>query len=190
MEHALTGFDSKTWNTPGCEDKNPEIPRLIHTGHLGHATNRILNDTKPYGNIHRLQAATESCGWSQLPFQRGAKPKEAGVIWLREPAPVVIDRFPCCGSTRWHLCSCRGSKPPVAVEDVVVIWPGDSRKAEFIKPLAKKCRKLKNGNWTSGHRFKTTKSSSRWGLPSGIQDHRSLKASQPGNSQRVKRKAG
>ena len=55
-------------------------------------TNRILNDTKPYGNIldFRLQQGAVNQAITLFSGEDSGKAKE---IWMVDPAPVVIDEY-------------------------------------------------------------------------------------------------
>lgn len=84
----LTGFDSKYLNTLYV-DKNLKYHGLIQAFSR---TNRILNDTKPYGNILDFRSQHDAVDQAIALFsgEDGAKAKE---IWLVDPAPVVIEDF-------------------------------------------------------------------------------------------------
>jgi len=84
----LTGFDSKYLNTLYV-DKNLEYHGLIQA--LSR-TNRVLNDTKPYGNIldFRSQQGAVNQAITLFSGEDSGKAKE---IWMVDPAPVVIDQY-------------------------------------------------------------------------------------------------
>lgn len=84
----LTGFDSKYLNTLYV-DKNLKYHGLIQAFSR---TNRVLNDTKPYGNILDFRSQQEAVNTAIALFsgEDGGKAKE---IWLVDPAPVVIDKY-------------------------------------------------------------------------------------------------
>lgn len=88
VDMLLTGFDSKYLNTLYV-DKNLKYHGLIQAFSR---TNRVLNDTKPYGNIldfrHQEEAVDEA-----ITLFSGEKSGEARKIWLVDPAPVVIEMF-------------------------------------------------------------------------------------------------
>lgn len=88
VDMLLTGFDSKYLNTLYV-DKNLKHHGLIQAFSR---TNRILNDTKPYGNILDFRSQQEAVNQAIALFsgEDGGKAKE---IWLVEPAPVVIDKY-------------------------------------------------------------------------------------------------
>ena len=88
VDMLLTGFDSKYLNTLYV-DKNLKYHGLIQAFSR---TNRILNDTKPYGNIldFRSQQGTVNQAIALFSGEDGGKAKE---IWLVDPAPVVIEKY-------------------------------------------------------------------------------------------------
>ncbi len=88
VDMLLTGFDSKFLNTLYV-DKNLKYHGLIQAFSR---TNRILNDTKPYGNIldfrQQQKAVDEAIELFSGEFKESAKE-----IWLADPAPVVISHL-------------------------------------------------------------------------------------------------
>jgi type I restriction enzyme R subunit len=88
VDMLLTGFDSKYLNTLYV-DKNLKYHGLIQAFSR---TNRVLNDTKPYGNILDFRSQQEAVNEAIALFSGGYN-GEASEIWLVEPAPVVIDKF-------------------------------------------------------------------------------------------------
>jgi len=88
VDMLLTGFDSKYLNTLYV-DKNLKYHGLIQAFSR---TNRVLNDTKPYGNIldFRSQQADVNLAIALFSGEDKGKAKE---IWMDDPAPVVIDKY-------------------------------------------------------------------------------------------------
>jgi len=88
VDMLLTGFDSKYLNTLYV-DKNLKYHGLIQAFSR---TNRVLNDTKPYGNIldFRSQQAEVNQAIGLFSGEDSGKAKE---IWMVDPAPVVIDKY-------------------------------------------------------------------------------------------------
>ncbi len=88
VDMLLTGFDSKYLNTLYV-DKNLKYHGLIQAFSR---TNRVLNDTKPYGNILEFRSQQEAVNQAITLFsgEDGSKAKE---IWMVDPAPVVIDQY-------------------------------------------------------------------------------------------------
>ena len=88
VDMLLTGFDSKFLNTLYV-DKNLKYHGLIQAFSR---TNRVLNDTKPYGNILDFRQQQESVNDAIALFS-GESSKPAKEIWLVDKAPVVIDKL-------------------------------------------------------------------------------------------------
>ena len=88
VDMLLTGFDSKYLNTLYV-DKNLKYHGLIQAFSR---TNRVLNDTKPYGNILDFRSQQEAVNQAIALFS-GEDNGRAKEIWLVEPAPVMIDKF-------------------------------------------------------------------------------------------------
>lgn len=88
VDMLLTGFDSKYLNTLYV-DKNLKYHGLIQAFSR---TNRVLNDTKPYGNVLDFRSQQEAVNQAITLFsgEEGGKAKE---IWMVDPAPVVIDQY-------------------------------------------------------------------------------------------------
>ncbi|MBN1766907.1 MAG: type I restriction endonuclease subunit R [Prolixibacteraceae bacterium] len=88
VDMLLTGFDSKFLNTLYV-DKNLKHHGLIQA--LSR-TNRVLNDTKPYGNILDFRSQQEAVNQAITLFS-GEDSEKASEIWMVDPAPVVIDQY-------------------------------------------------------------------------------------------------
>ncbi len=88
VDMLLTGFDSKYLNTLYV-DKNLKYHSLIQAFSR---TNRILNDTKPYGNILDFRSQQDAVNQAVALFS-GEDGKKAKEIWLVESAPVVIEKY-------------------------------------------------------------------------------------------------
>jgi type I restriction enzyme R subunit len=88
VDMLLTGFDSKYLNTLYV-DKNLRYHGLIQAFSR---TNRVLNATKPYGNILDFRSQQEAVNQAIALFS-GEDSGRAKEIWLVEPAPVVIDKY-------------------------------------------------------------------------------------------------
>lgn len=88
VDMLLTGFDSKYLNTLYV-DKNLKYHGLIQAFSR---TNRVLNDTKPYGNILDFRSQQDAVNQSIALFS-GEGNGQAKEIWLVDPAPVVIDKY-------------------------------------------------------------------------------------------------
>lgn len=88
VDMLLTGFDSKFLNTLYV-DKNLKYHGLIQAFSR---TNRVLNDTKPYGNVLDFRSQQEAVNRAIILFS-GEKSDKAKEIWMVDPAPVVINRY-------------------------------------------------------------------------------------------------
>lgn len=88
VDMLLTGFDSKYLNTLYV-DKNLKFHGLIQAFSR---TNRILNDTKPYGNILDFRQQQGEVDKAIALFS-GEDTGRAKEIWLVEPAPKVIEKY-------------------------------------------------------------------------------------------------
>lgn len=88
VDMLLTGFDSPYLNTLYV-DKNLKYHGLIQAFSR---TNRVLNDTKPYGNILDFRQQENEVDKAIMLFS-GENAELVKEIWLVEPAPKVIERF-------------------------------------------------------------------------------------------------
>lgn len=88
VDMLLTGFDSKYLNTLYV-DKNLKWHGLVQAFSR---TNRILNDTKPYGNILDFRGQQTAVDEAIVLFS-GEKDERARQVWLVEPASVIIKKY-------------------------------------------------------------------------------------------------
>lgn len=88
VDMLLTGFDSKYLNTLYV-DKNLKFHGLIQAFSR---TNRVLNDTKPYGNVLDFRSQQEAVNQAITLFS-GEDGENPAAIWMVDPAPVVIDQY-------------------------------------------------------------------------------------------------
>lgn len=89
VDMLLTGFDSKYLNTLYV-DKNLKHHGLIQAFSR---TNRVLNDTKPYGNILDFRGQQDSVDEAIALFSGEESNRAAREIWLVDPAPKVIEKY-------------------------------------------------------------------------------------------------
>ncbi|MNX74340.1 Type-1 restriction enzyme R protein [compost metagenome] len=89
VDMLLTGFDSKFLNTLYV-DKNLKYHGLIQAFSR---TNRVLNDTKPYGNILDFRSQQEAVNQAIALFSGEDNKEKSREIWLVEPAPVMIEKY-------------------------------------------------------------------------------------------------
>ncbi|KRC80216.1 type I restriction endonuclease subunit R [Sphingomonas sp. Root241] len=134
VDMLLTGFDSKFLNTLYV-DKNLKHHGLIQAFSR---TNRVLNDTKPYGNIldfRQQQAAVEEA----IALFSGEKIDNPRQIWLVDPAPKVIENLQNAMQTLGAFMESQGlTNTP---EDVPNL-KGDAARGQFIT-LFKEVQRLK-----------------------------------------------
>ncbi len=88
VDMLLTGFDSQYLNTLYV-DKNLKYHGLIQAFSR---TNRVLNDTKPYGNILDFRSQQEAVNQAITLFS-GEEASNAKEIWMVDPAPIVIEKY-------------------------------------------------------------------------------------------------
>ena len=93
VDMLLTGFDSKFLNTLYV-DKNLKHHGLIQAFSR---TNRVLNDTKPHGQILDFRGQQDNVDDAIRLFSgletKGDDPSASREIWLVESAPVVIEKL-------------------------------------------------------------------------------------------------
>jgi type I restriction enzyme R subunit len=125
VDMLLTGFDSKYLNSLYV-DKNVKFHGLIQAFSR---TNRVLNDTKPYGNILDFRSQQDSVNQAIALFS-GEANGQAREIWLIDPAPVVIDKFK---EAVEHLETFMQQHNLVIRPDQVYNLKGDAAKIAFVK---------------------------------------------------------
>ncbi len=134
VDMLLTGFDSKFLNTLYV-DKNLKYHGLIQA--LSR-TNRVLNDTKPYGNIldFRQQQEAVDAAITLFSGQAGERAKE---IWLVDKAPVVIEKLQTAVQKLDQFMESQGlASKPEAVPNL----KGNAARSQFIN-LFKEVQRLK-----------------------------------------------
>lgn len=133
VDMLLTGFDSKYLNTLYV-DKNLKHHGLIQAFSR---TNRVLNDTKPYGHILDFRGQQDAVDAAIALFS-GATADQAREIWLVDKAPVVIDKLKAAMDGLDSFMKSQGlnGKP----EDIVNL-KGDDARAAFVEHF-KKVQKL------------------------------------------------
>ena len=133
VDMLLTGFDSKYLNTLYV-DKNLKHHALIQAFSR---TNRVLNDTKPYGHILDFRGQQKEVDAAIALFS-GAKADQAREIWLVDKAPVVIDKLK---SARHELDIFMKSQGLSGKREDVANLKGDEARATFVEQF-KKVQKL------------------------------------------------
>lgn len=134
VDMLLTGFDSKYLNTLYV-DKNLKTHGLIQAFSR---TNRILNDTKPYGNILDFRQQTKEVDDAIALFS-GQDSDRAKEIWLVEPAPIVVKKLDIAVSELEKFMETQGL--PCKPEEVTNL-KGDQARGEFINKF-KEVQRLK-----------------------------------------------
>ncbi|AWA30790.1 DEAD/DEAH box helicase [Flavobacterium magnum] len=134
VDMLLTGFDSKFLNTLYV-DKNLKYHGLIQAFSR---TNRVLNDTKPYGNILDFRSQQEQVNQAIALFSGESKDK-AFKIWMVDPAPVVIEEYKKAVEA---LGTFLQENNLTYEPDEVYSLKGDSAKIAFVKNF-KEVQRLK-----------------------------------------------
>ncbi len=135
VDMLLTGFDSKYLNTLYV-DKNLKYHGLIQAFSR---TNRILNDTKPYGNVLDFRQQQEAVNDAITLFSGEEAVNRAREIWLVDPAPVVIVKLETAVSPLDKFMVSQGlSNAPEQVANL----KGDDARGQFIN-LFKEVQRLK-----------------------------------------------
>ncbi len=88
VDMLLTGFDSKYLNTLYV-DKNLKYHGLIQAFSR---TNRVLNDTKPHGNVLDFRSQQEAVN-NAIALFSGVDSQKSREIWLVDPAPIVLEKY-------------------------------------------------------------------------------------------------
>ncbi|WP_048796726.1 MULTISPECIES: type I restriction endonuclease subunit R [Serratia] len=134
VDMLLTGFDSKYLNTLYV-DKSLKYHGLIQAFSR---TNRVLNDTKPWGNILDFRYQEDEVNTAIALFSGSAKDK-AREIWLVDPASKVVESFKKKVDELQRFMVSNGlACTPADVHNL----KGDIAKAEFIQHF-KEVQKLK-----------------------------------------------
>ena len=135
VDMLLTGFDSKYLNTLYV-DKNLKHHGLIQAFSR---TNRVLNGTKPYGNILDFRSQKEAVDTAIALFSGEKSEEKAREIWLVDKAPVVIDKLQGAVQALQDFMQTQGL--PCTPEAVPQL-KGDDARATFIKAF-KEVQRLK-----------------------------------------------
>jgi type I restriction enzyme R subunit len=135
VDMLLTGFDSKYLNTLYV-DKNLKYHGLIQAFSR---TNRVLNDTKPYGNILDFRQQQDAVDAAIALFSGQASKSSAKKIWLVDKAPAVIGELQTAMQNLDQFMQSQGleSKPAEVPK-----LKGDAARSQFIQ-LFKEVQRLK-----------------------------------------------
>ena len=134
VDMLLTGFDSKYLNTLYV-DKNLKYHGLIQAFSR---TNRVLNDTKPYGNILDFRQQQDAVD-AAIGLFSGQAARPAKEIWLVEPAAEVIRQYEAAVA---RMAGFMANKHLVCEPEQVYNLQGDSARIEFINRF-KEVQRLK-----------------------------------------------
>ncbi|WP_091738722.1 type I restriction endonuclease subunit R [Phenylobacterium immobile] len=135
VDMLLTGFDSKFLNTLYV-DKNLKHHGLIQAFSR---TNRVLNATKPYGNILDFRQQQASVDAAIALFSGEAAAEKAREIWLVDKAPVVIQKLETAVQKLDTFMKSQGLD---CAPDAVPSLKGDAARAAFIEHF-KEVQRLK-----------------------------------------------
>ena len=135
VDMLLTGFDSKYLNTLYV-DKNLKHHGLIQAFSR---TNRVLNGTKPYGNILDFRQQKDAVDGAIALFSGEKTGEQAREIWLVDKAPVVIEKLKDAVQKLDGFLKTQGlACAPEAVPNL----KGDAARAAFINHF-KEVQRLK-----------------------------------------------
>jgi type I restriction enzyme, R subunit len=134
VDMLLTGFDSKFLNTLYV-DKNLKYHGLIQAFSR---TNRVLNDTKPYGSILDFRQQQQAVDEAITLFS-GEHREKAKEIWLVDPAPAVIGKLEAAVTKLDGFMQSQGLT--YAPEDVPNL-KGDAARGQFVN-LFKEVQRFK-----------------------------------------------
>ena len=121
----MTGFDSK-YVTTLYVDKNLKYHGLIQAFSR---TNRVLNDSKPYGTIIDFRGLESAVNEAVKLFSDLNEEDDAKEIWLVESALQVIAKL---AVAKQHLDNFMQSKGLAPLPEEVINLQGDTAKAECI----------------------------------------------------------
>jgi len=135
VDMLLTGFDSKYLNTLYV-DKNLKQHGLIQAFSR---TNRVLNDTKPYGNIIDFRGLEKDVDAAIALFSGKENSIRAKEIWLVDPAPEMMKKYDKAITELRKFMESQGLEcKPEQVSNL----KGDAARIEFINKF-KEIQRLK-----------------------------------------------
>jgi type I restriction enzyme R subunit len=134
VDMLLTGFDSKYLNTLYV-DKNLKYHGLIQAFSR---TNRVLNDSKPWGNVLDFRGQEKEVDAAIALFS-GQSIDKAKEIWLVDPAPTVINKLQTAVGKLETFMKAQGLD---CAPEQVANLKGDTARAEFINHF-KEVQRLK-----------------------------------------------
>ena len=125
VDMLLTGFDSKFLNTLYV-DKNLKHHGLIQAFSR---TNRVLNGSKPYGNVLDFRQQQDSVDAAIALFSGEKSGEQAREIWLVDKAPVVIQKLETAVQKLGDFMKSQGL---ACAPSAVVNLKGDAARAAFV----------------------------------------------------------
>lgn len=125
VDMLLTGFDSKFLNTLYV-DKNLRHHGLIQAFSR---TNRVLNGTKPYGNILDFRQQQDAVDAAIALFSGEKTGEQAREIWLVDKAPVVIQKLETAVQKLGDFMQSQGL---ACTPSEVANLKGDAARAAFV----------------------------------------------------------
>lgn len=135
VDMLLTGFDSKFLNTLYV-DKNLKYHGLIQAFSR---TNRVLNGTKPYGNILDFRQQQGEVDAAITLFSGENTGEQARKIWLVDKAPVVIQKLEAAVQKLGDFMQSQGL---ACTPSEVANLKGDAARAAFVNHF-KEVQRLK-----------------------------------------------
>lgn len=135
VDMLLTGFDSKFLNTLYV-DKNLKYHGLIQAFSR---TNRVLNDTKPYGSILSFRPQQQAAVDEAITLFSGQHQERAKEIWLVDPAPRVVEKLE---EAVKNLDAFMQSQGVEYAPEAVANLKGDAARGQFVN-LFKEVQRLK-----------------------------------------------
>ena len=180
VDMLLTGFDSKYLNTLYV-DKNLRHHGLIQAFSR---TNRVLNGTKPYGNILDFRQQQDEVDSAITLFSGEKAGDQAREIWLVEKAPVVIQKLAAAVQQLDDFMKSQGlDTAPEAVPNL----KGDAARACFIERF-KEVQRLKTQLDQYTDLTEENKAAIEQVLPN--EQHRGFKGAYLETAQRLKEQQG
>jgi type I restriction enzyme R subunit len=180
VDMLLTGFDSKYLNTLYV-DKNLKHHGLIQAFSR---TNRVLNGTKPYGNILDFRQQQDAVDDAIRLFSGEKTGDQAREIWLVDKAPVVIQKLAVAVQQLDDFMKSQGlDTAPEAVPNL----KGDAARACFIERF-KEVQRLKTQLDQYTDLTEENKAAIEQVLPN--EQHRGFKGAYLETAQRLKEQQG
>jgi type I restriction enzyme, R subunit len=180
VDMLLTGFDSKYLNTLYV-DKNLKHHGLIQAFSR---TNRVLNGTKPYGNVLDFRQQQAEVDAAIALFSGEKTGQQAREIWLVDKAPVVIKKLEAAVKQLDSFMKSQGlDTAPEAVSNL----KGDAARAAFIERF-KEVQRLKTQLDQYTDLTEENKAAIQQVLPE--EQHRGFKGAYLETAQRLKAQQG